>query len=70
MLRPWKLALQLDPEQGKALYLQIADAIIADIQSGRLKSGTALPGSRILARELKLNRNTIVEALNVLLNEE
>lgn len=70
MLRPWKLEIQLDPEQGKAIYLQIADAIIADIQSGRLKSGTALPGSRILARELQLNRNTIVEALNVLLNEE
>ncbi|RYD98926.1 MAG: PLP-dependent aminotransferase family protein [Sphingobacteriales bacterium] len=70
MLRPWKLELQLDAENGKAIYLQIADAIIADIQSGRLKSGTALPGSRILARDLNLNRNTIVEALNVLLHEE
>ncbi|MBL7707239.1 MAG: PLP-dependent aminotransferase family protein [Taibaiella sp.] len=70
MLRPWKLELQLDPASDKAIYLQIADAIIADIQSGRLKSGTALPGSRILARDLQLNRNTIVEALNVLLHEE
>lgn len=70
MLRPWKLEIQLDPASEKAIYLQIADAIIADIQSGRLSSGTALPGSRILARDLKLNRNTIVEALNVLLNEE
>lgn len=70
MLRPWKLELQLDPASDKAIYLQLADAIIADIQSGRLKSGTALPGSRILAKDLQLNRNTIVEALNVLLNEE
>lgn len=70
MLRPWKLELQLDPSSDKAIYLQIADAIIADIQSGRLSRGTALPGSRILARDLQLNRNTIVEALNVLLNEE
>ncbi len=70
MLRPWKLELQLDPAGDKAIYLQIADAIIADIQSGRLSRGTALPGSRILAKDLKLNRNTIVEALNVLLHEE
>ncbi len=70
MLRPWKLELQIDSENGKPVYLQIADAVIADIQSGRLKSGTALPGSRVLAKELLVNRNTVVEALNVLLNEE
>ncbi len=70
MLRPWKLEIQLNPASEQAIYLQIADAIIADIQNGRLKSGTALPGSRILARDLQLNRNTVVEALNVLLNEE
>jgi len=70
MLRPWKLEIHLDHHSEKAIYLQIADAIIAQIQSGRLKSGTALPGSRTLAAELNLNRNTIVEALNVLLNEE
>lgn len=70
MLRPWKLEIQIDYKCNKAIYLQIADAIIAGIQSGRLKRGTALPGSRILAKELQLNRNTVVEALNVLLNEE
>lgn len=70
MLRPWKLEIQLDDKSGKAVYLQIADAIIADIQLGRLKSGAALPGSRALAADLQVNRNTIVEALNVLLNEE
>lgn len=70
MLRPWKLEIQLDHKSGKAIYLQIADAVIADIQSGRLKKGTALPGSRTLAQDLQVNRNTVVEALNVLLNEE
>jgi GntR family transcriptional regulator/MocR family aminotransferase len=70
MLRPWKLSFNIDSKSGKAVYLQIADAIIADIQSGRLKAGDALPGSRTLAQELEVNRNTIVEALNVLLNEE
>lgn len=70
MLRPWKLELQINYACDKAVYLQIADAIITDIQSGRLPKETALPGSRKLARELRVNRNTVVEALNVLLNEE
>ncbi len=70
MLRPWKLSLRINYNCSKPIYLQIADAIIADIQSGRLKQGTALPGSRKLCEELKLNRNTVVDALQVLLNEE
>jgi len=70
VLRPWKLEIRLDYKSEKAIYLQIADAIISNIQSGRLNSGDALPGSRNLAEMLDVNRNTIVEALNVLLNEE
>lgn len=70
MLRPWKLEFRIDHKSQKAVYLQIADAIISDIQSGRINSGDALPGSRNLAEMLHVNRNTIVEALNVLLNEE
>ena len=70
MLRPWKLEIRIDHKSKKAVYLQIADAVISDIQSGRLHSGDALPGSRNLAQMLHVNRNTIVEALNVLLNEE
>lgn len=69
MLRGWKFEIQLDEQSDKAIYLQIADAIIKDIHSGRLKSGDALPGSRNLAQLLKINRNTVVEALNVLLIE-
>lgn len=69
MLRGWKFEIQLDEQSDKAIYLQIADAIIKDIHSGRLKSRDALPGSRNLAQLLKINRNTVVEALNVLLIE-
>ncbi|WP_316817556.1 PLP-dependent aminotransferase family protein [Pedobacter nyackensis] len=69
MLRRWNFEIQLDEKSDKAIYLQIADAIIKDIHSGRLKAGEALPGSRNLAQLLKVNRNTIVEALNVLLIE-
>lgn len=70
MLRPWKLEIRIDHKSQNAVYLQIADAIISYIQSGRLNSGDALPGSRNLAEMLHVNRNTIVEALNVLLIEE
>ncbi|MBW8683344.1 MocR-like pyridoxine biosynthesis transcription factor PdxR [Chitinophaga rhizophila] len=70
MLRPWKLEIQLDNQSDKAIYLQIADAIIKDIHSGRLKAGDALPGSRNLAALLNVNRNTVIEALQVLINEE
>lgn len=69
MLRTWNFEMQLDEKSDKAIYLQIADAIINDIQSGRLKAGDALPGTRNIAQLLKLNRNTVVEALNVLIIE-
>lgn len=70
MLRPWKLEFEIDKKLDKAVYLQIADTIITDIRSGRLKAGDALPGSRNMATMLKINRNTVVEAYQVLLNEE
>ncbi|MBV8327381.1 PLP-dependent aminotransferase family protein [Chryseobacterium sp.] len=70
MLRPWKLEFEIDKHLDQAVYLQIADTIIADIRSGRLTGGDALPGSRNLAATLKVNRNTVVEAYQVLINEE
>lgn len=69
MLRKWNFELQLEEQSDKAIYLQIADALIRDIQLGRLKPGDALPGSRSLSQRLKINRNTVVEALQVLIME-
>lgn len=69
MLRPWQFEIQLDKKSDKALYLQIADAIISAVKSGKLISGNALPGSRQLAGLLNVNRNTIIEALDVLIAE-
>lgn len=69
MLRPWKLEIQLNTNSDKAIYLQIADAIIDAIKTGILNSGNALPGSRQLAELLKVNRNTVIEALDVLIAE-
>ncbi|KAF2517181.1 MocR-like pyridoxine biosynthesis transcription factor PdxR [Flavobacterium foetidum] len=69
MLRPWPLEIQLDKKSDKALYLQIADAVIDAIKIGKLAGGNALPGSRQLAGLLNVNRNTIIEALDVLTAE-
>jgi GntR family transcriptional regulator / MocR family aminotransferase len=69
MLRPWKLEIVLNSSPEKAIYLQIADAIIDAIKSGKLISGNALPGSRQLASLLSVNRNTVIEAIDVLLAE-
>ncbi len=69
MLRPWELQIDLDLKNTKAVYLQIADVIIDAIKKSKLKSGDCLPGSRKLAKVLKVNRNTVVQALNVLLIE-
>lgn len=69
MLRPWELHINLDFKNDKAIYLQIADAIVEAIKSGQLKSNDYLPGTRKLAKLLKVNRNTIVKALDLLLIE-
>lgn len=69
MLRPWQFEIQLNKNCDKALYIQIADAIIAAIKSGKLTSGNALPGSRQLAKLFDVNRNTVIEALDILIAE-
>ena len=59
-MRTWEFAVALDPEHARPLYSQLARAIIADIQRGRLQPGEALPGSRTLAKSLNLHRNTVL----------
>jgi GntR family transcriptional regulator / MocR family aminotransferase len=58
----WNLAVALGPRNDVPLYLQLARAIAADIQRGRLRPGAALPGSRALARQLAIHRNTVTAA--------
>lgn len=68
MLRGWTfhLKVKIDREAQTAVYLQIANALISEIQRGRLPAGTVLPGSRELARALEVNRKTIVNAYDEL----
>lgn len=69
MLRPWNLQIEINVNCDRAVYIQIADSIIGAIKAGKLQSGDPLPGSRQLATQLKVNRNTIIDALDVLLAE-
>jgi GntR family transcriptional regulator / MocR family aminotransferase len=51
------------------LFLQISRAIIADVQGGRIRPGTRLPGTRTLADTLKVHRNTVLAAYEELESE-
>lgn len=67
MLRPWKLDLKVNERSTQfPIYIQIAQTIIKAIESGVLKSGNALPGTRKLALLFNVSRTTIIEAYNYL----
>ena len=68
-MRRWELNLALDAEREQPLFLQLAGAVAAEIRSGRLKPGEALPGSRELAERLGVNRNTVVAGYDELAAE-
>lgn len=60
--RQWDLPLDLHADAEEPLFLQISRALAADIQRGRLRPGTRLPGSRTLANSLGVHRNTVLAA--------
>lgn len=55
--------LTLEPEGTGPVFLRIARGVMRDIRRGRLKPGQRLPGSRTWAKELGLNRNTVLAAI-------
>lgn len=63
---PLPQLIQIVPQQGQPLYLQIVSQVIQAIQKGNLAPGQGLPGSRQWARLLQVNRNTVVAALEEL----
>src|SRR5262252_4044050 len=69
MRRAWDLVLDLDRTATLPPSLQIARAVSADIQRGRLRAGERLPGSRRLAENLHVHRNTVLAALAELIAE-
>jgi GntR family transcriptional regulator / MocR family aminotransferase len=66
MLRNWKLQLRPAREPDESMHARIVRAIADDIRGGRLTPGSALPGSRVLAQDLGVNRKTVVLAYDEL----
>ncbi|WP_215777079.1 PLP-dependent aminotransferase family protein [Paludibacterium sp. B53371] len=67
MFRSWSLSLVLNRQDAPSLHLQLVQALTEAILSGRLPPGMVLPGSRELAAHLRVNRKTVVLALDELI---
>lgn len=59
---PFESIISIDKESKTPVYKQIAFSIIDAIRSGRLKAGLHLPGSRELAKILRVHRKTVIAA--------
>jgi GntR family transcriptional regulator/MocR family aminotransferase len=64
-LSDWLLE-RLDRQGGLALYRQLHTALLAAVLEGQLPAGRKLPSSRLLARELGVARNTVIEVYETL----
>ncbi len=63
------MPLALDRSSGEALHRQLVGGLRGAIAAGRLRPGSALPGSRSLARELGVARITVSTAYDQLVAE-
>jgi len=61
--------IALDASDTLPMYRQLYSQLRTGILSGRLTSGSLLPSSRTLARELKVSRNTVINAYDQLVAE-
>ncbi len=69
VVRKWHLniPIRLDRRLRMPIYQQLAQQLTEEIRRGRLSPGTALPGTRELAGELRINRKTVVVAYDELI---
>lgn len=63
------IAFTLDSTRPEPVYRQLYTQLRGAIVSGRLPAETRLPASRVLAAELKLSRNTVTAAFDLLNTE-
>ena len=54
--------IKTDPRDSRPVYIQIAEQIVAQIDSGDIGDGVRLPSAVELAKSLDLNRNTVLQA--------
>jgi GntR family transcriptional regulator/MocR family aminotransferase len=69
MLRTWKTIFNISFNSDQTLVEQISEVIRKEIIKGRLERGTPLPGSRVLAEDIGVNRKTVVFAYEALIEE-
>lgn len=60
VLSDW-LHERLDRQSGQPLYRQLHNLLLAAVLEGQLPAGSKLPSSRLLAQELGVARNTVIE---------
>ena len=61
--------IDVRPDDPRPVYRQIADEVQRAVAVGVLRSGEALPASRQLAKDLRLNTNTVQHAYRTLARE-
>jgi GntR family transcriptional regulator/MocR family aminotransferase len=66
---PYKSLIQIDRNAPVALYIQVCNTFISLITNGTLQPSDVLPGSRVLAELISINRNTVKLAYEELINQ-
>jgi GntR family transcriptional regulator/MocR family aminotransferase len=66
---PYKSLIQVDRTSSVTLYIQVCNSFIALITNGTLQPSDTLPGSRILADLIGINRNTVKLAYEELISQ-
>lgn len=66
MKEPWLQDIEINKKEKRAIYLQIADLIINLIKQNKLRANEPVASSRQISEQLKVNRNTVVKALDFL----
>src|SRR5258707_14596185 len=56
------MLLHLNPSSGVPVYLQLEAQVKQAVAAGALRTGEALPSTRKLAAELRINPNTVARA--------
>ena len=63
------MLLRVDPQRSTPLFMQLADAVRAEIVAGRARPGDRLPSAREVSASLDVNLHTVLHAYQVLREE-
>jgi DNA-binding transcriptional MocR family regulator len=66
---PYKSLIQIDRGSTVTLYIQVCNSFISLITNGTLRPSDLLPGSRVLAELIGINRNTVKLAYEELISQ-